>query len=90
MQDFDKILSERKNKTGARRGIENETNFTIQEQAKEEDIYDYAHNNVKELIRANGKYNLQIVPSPNLESRPVKIYRNGCKYLGQWNTSTNT
>ena len=77
INDVDKKDKKRDSDNNADKVLDHERNHFIQEQVEKEDIYDYAHYKVKEIIDQEGKYNFQTTTSsPNLESRPVKTYGN--------------
>ena len=61
----------------------------IRDIKSDEDIYELVHDNVKEVLKKEGKYKFREKPPKMLEMRPIYTYRDGNKYLGQWDPKTN-
>ena len=81
----------KKKKSAVGRGFENDTDDGFYEEHNtEQDIYEYVHCRVKRLIKSKGRYQFHTAPSNNLESRPIRTYKNGDRYLGQWDPDSNT
>ena len=76
--------------SGAQRALKNERTSFSQGKVKEDHIYDYAHEKVIEILLQKGKYEFPEAPESILESRPLKIFRNDDRYLGQWDPLSNT
>ena len=74
----------------AQRASKNERTSFSQGKVKEDHIYDYAHEKVIEILLQKGKYEFPEAPESILESRPLKIFRNDDRYLGQWDPLSNT
>ena len=61
----------------------------IRDIKSDEDIYELVDDNVKEVLKKEGKYKFRGKPPKMLEMRPIYTYKDGNKYLGQWDPETN-
>ena len=53
-----------------------------------ESIYDYACDKAKQFIALKEKFNFKQKPDMSLETRPIRTFVDGTKYLGQFNPQT--